>query len=344
MRNRRQADDKPVSTGKPSPIELPPEGPIGPDDTNKNGPLTIMRLPLLATAILIALAPALADAAPTDPSKPRCTALLDEYGVKLGDDAQIQDRPNGCVMTDGAIETSSYQTWVFKRAEIEADNFAGIKKDMSTIPPWGRLAVEGLTWRFHTSSPVTNYITKLQQWPMDVTASYHWFPADGRFEVENIQVTSVRTGLISVSADLVTDKDTTPQALLASGHVGLSRLRLRLDNQGLFEALVGPMASASLLYFSKPGDDQPEIEPQVEGAKTKAIASLTATPDTQIDRESRRALIRLIEDIPHPTGFFSIEIEFAKPIMVSDLSLGADEAAIVKMIGTAKIKARYTAR
>ncbi len=325
-------------------IELPAESPVRLDETNKMDRSPIMRLSILAIAVLIVLGSTFADAAPTDPSKPKCTVLLDNYGVKLGDDAQIDDRPNGCVMTGGAIETSSYQTWVFKRAEIEADNFAGIKKDMSTVPTWGRLAIEGLTWRFHTSSPVTNYITKLQQWPMDVTAAYHWFPADGRLEVQDLQVTSVRTGLMSVSADLVTDKNTTPQALLTSGHIGLSRLRLRLDNQGLFEALVGPMASASLLYFSKPGDDQPEIEPQVEGAKTRAIASLTATPETQIDGESRQALIRFIQDIPHPTGFFSLEIEFAKPIMLSDLSLASDEATIVKMIAAARIKARYTAR
>lgn len=303
-----------------------------------------MRSLFLSTMLVLASGIAGAGAQSPAGSGTNCQALLGDFGVSLGQEVRTRDRPNGCVITNGALDTARYQTWTFTRAEIKAENFASIRKDNVVIPAWGSIAVEGLIPRFRTGNPLASYITKLQQWPMEFAASYRWHAADGRLEVDDVRLSSIRGGVMSVSADLTADRNTTPQALAATGNIGISRLRVRLDNQGLFEALVGPSAVALAAYFSVPDGETGDIEARIEEAKAKAVALLAAAPDTQLDKDSKQALIRFVQDMPHPTGYFSVEIELPKPLTISDLAPGMDDLKPARILAGARIEARYSAR
>jgi len=302
-----------------------------------------MRLAFLTASFLLTLIPVLANAESSDLSGETCRERVRGAGVELGDKAQIRDWPHGCLITNGSIEFGPYQNWAFKRAEIKSDDVASLKRDMAMIPNWGRVAVEGLTLRFPVTSAVTRYITALQQWPMDFSGSYHWYPAEGRLEVDNVELSSLRGGLVAASGDFVTNSNATPQSLAAMSTLGISRLRLRLDNQGLFESVAGPSLVAALSAGAG-WDADIDIDERVEASKTQAAAVLTAIPDAQIDKESRQALIRFVRDLPHPGGFFSLEIEFPKPFMVGELDPGTDPVAALKLLSGAKITAQYTAR
>ena len=282
-----------------------------------------------------------ADAESTS-SKSPCGALLAQYGVNLGTEATTQDLPNGCVISNGAIATSTYQTWAFDRAEIKTDDFAGLAGGGNRkIPAWGLLSLEGVRFRIRSGNSVVNYINRLQQWPMDLDMSYHWDPQAGRLELDEARLSSVKAGLVALSGDFVLDGNVNAGAIPDPANVGVSRLRFRLDNQGLFEALAGPALSA---YLAAQIGQDADLDAEVERLKALAVKSIGATPETVADGASRQALIRFVEDLPHPTGFFSVEVEFPKPLKLSDLSNAGDPMVVAKMLSAGKVHVRYTAR
>lgn len=300
-----------------------------------------MRFTLLAAYLLLTAAPALANAEPPAQTGKICEERIRNAGLDFGEKAQIRDWPHGCLIANGGIAFGTYQNWIFKRAEFKSDSIAALAKDMQAIPLWSSLSIEGLALQIPTSSASARYIAALQQWPMDFSGSYRWYPDEGRLEVDDMQLSSPRSGLLGVSGDFVAEKNATPQSLAALNTLGVSRLRLRIDNQGLFEAIVGPSAVALLTAGNA---DDADVEAQVEASKTQAVAVLAAIPDDQIDKNSRQSLIRFVQDMPHPVGSFSVEIEFPKPLMFGELMQSGDPVGVLKLLSSAKFTAYYTAR
>jgi len=74
-----------------------------------------------------------------------------------------------------------------------------------------------------------------------------------------------------------------------------------------------------------------------------ASAAVQAMPDSQIDAESKKALLRFIQDMPNPTGYFALDLSFETPLPIglSDLS---PEKLAPRALSDAKMSVSYKAR
>lgn len=294
--------------------------------------------PLLLLPFLLSLAPLSAMAAETP-----CADLIEGSAViQHGNGYAISDLHDGCSIANGLFKSGGRMGWAFDRAELKGDDLVAFLKAISTkpdhMPTWGRFSVEGIRFTPFMDSALANYITTVQQWPMDISGAFRFDPKDGYLDVQELELTNLRLGKASLTAQFTLPKDTNVQALTQGGSVGLTHLRFRLDNQGLFEGMAVP----SLASFQQQitGSDDPEQG--FSQLRASAATALQILPDGQIDAESKKALLRFVQDLPHPTGFFTLDLAFSKPLQIGALGLDASQLAQAAL-ANAKISVSYKA-
>lgn len=299
----------------------------------KIGPMRALLLPLFLSALPF---PALA--------ADGCAALVESTAViERQDGFAVRDLHDGCAVENGLFKSSSQLGWRFDRAEVEGDGLIDLLTNLPAgtdrIPSWGRFSIEGARFTSLLDNALANYITTVQQWPMDVSGSFRYDAKDGYLHIQEAQLTQLRVGKMVFAAELMLPKDSDLQKLAASGSVGLKHLRLRLDNQGLFESLAVPTLTAFLHEWTGTDDPAQSIG-QLRDASARAIKAL---PAGRIDAESSKALLRFMQDLPHPTGFFTLDVSFKEPFQ---LNLGGLEAVQMAQnaLSEANMTVRYTAR
>ncbi|MGV1757289.1 hypothetical protein ACQZ6F_05650 [Rhizobium sp. A22-96] len=295
--------------------------------------------PFLLFPLLLSLAPLSAMAAETP-----CADLIEGSGViQHGDGFAVSELRDGCAVTNGVFKTGSRIGWSFDRAEFKGDGLVDFAKSMGAkpahVPGWGRFSIEGARFTPLTDNAFANYISSVQQWPMDASGSFRFDPKDGYLDIQNLELVNLRTGKAALSAELTLPKDADAQTLIQNGSAGLTHLRFRLDNQGLFEGMAIPSLAAFLQQMAGSEDPQQGIE-QLRGTATIALQAL---PDSKIDAESKKALLRFVQDLPHPTGFFTLDLAFDKPLQIGSLGLDATQLAQTAL-ANAKISVSYKAR
>ena len=297
-----------------------------------------MRFPLLLS-LLASLVPAAAVAAGTP-----CTDLIESSEIiQHADGFAISDLHDGCAVTNGLFKSGSRMGWTFERAEFKGDGLADFLKTMARkpdhLPNWGRFSVEGVRFTPMLDSAMANYITTVQQWPMDMSGSFRFDPKDGYLDIQELQLTNLRLGKASFSAELSLPKNAGIPALTQDGTVSLTHLRFRLDNMGLFEGMAIPSLAAFLQQMS--GSDDPAQG--INQLRDTTVTALQALPDSQIDAASKKALLRFVQDLPHPTGFFALDLAFDKPLKIGTLDFNGAQLAQTAL-ASAKISVSYKAR
>ncbi|GAA5620810.1 hypothetical protein Brsp04_00676 [Brucella sp. NBRC 12952] len=302
-------------------------------------------------AVLLSLAASSASAqtaAPASENAPlsRCEEFLKGMSVlKPGKDYAVRDIPDGCVVLNGLYQATSMMGWTVDRAIIEVDrlqDYLSEAPDLSkTAPQWGRIAVDGVRFTLQSGSKISDYITSIQQWPMDFTASYRFNPESGYLHIQNAEISSIKLGKASISAEINLPIDSSVASLTVNPTATLSHLRLRLDNQGLLESVALP----TLVNFAALPSETGESDPEVDIARLRDIASkgIEAMPDSEIDAASRKALARFVQDMPNPTGFFTMDVHFDKPLPIGLKDLEPGKLAQHALTG-AKISVTYKAR
>lgn len=293
----------------------------------------------LLLPLLFSFAPLSAVAAGTP-----CAELVDSSAVvQHRDGFAISELHDGCAVTNGLFKSGNRMGWTFDRAELKGDDLVAFLKTIASkpnhVPTWGRFSVEGMRFTPLLDNALANYIATAQQWPMDISGAFRFDPKDGYLDIQELELTNLRLGKASLSAELTLPKDTNVQTLTQGGSVGLTHLRFRLDNQGLFEGMAVPSLAAFQQQLT--GADDPEQG--INQLRGNAVAALQILPDNQIDAESKKALLRFVQDLPHPTGFFTLDLAFDKPLQIGSLGLDATQLAQTAL-ASAKISVSYKAR
>lgn len=308
-----------------------------------------MRFILPAIMLSISVSSASAQAkAPTPDSAPlsRCEEFLKGMNILMpGKDYTVRDIPDGCVVSNSVYQTMHMMGWSIERVIIEADrlqDYLSEAPNLNKAPPlWGRIAMDGVRMTLQSGSKVSDYITNVQQWPMEFAASYRFNPKSGFLHIQNAEISSIKMGKASVSAEINLPVDSSITSLTINPTATLSHLRLRLDNQGLWESIALPVLSNYAAFPSEPGESDPEINiVRLRDIVSKYVETL---PDSQIDANSRKALVRFVQDMPHPTGFFTMDVHFDKPLPISLKDLNPGTLAQHAITG-AKISVSYKAR
>ena len=297
-----------------------------------------MRVSLLLP-LFVSLVPFSAAAAGTP-----CSDLIEGSAViQHRDGFTISDLHDGCAVTNGLFKSGSRMGWTFDRAEFKGDGVVDFAKAIATkpdhLPTWGRFSVEGVRFTPMLDNAMANYITTVQQWPMDMSGAFRFDPKDGYLDIQELQLTNLRLGEASVSAELNLPKNAGTSALTQEGSVSLAHLRFRLDNMGLFEGMAMPSLAAFLQQLT--GSDDPAQG--INQLRDTSVTALQALPDNRIDAESKKALLRFVQDLPHPTGFFTLDLAFDKPLPIGTLGLDAAQLAQTAL-ASAKISVSYRAR
>lgn len=273
-----------------------------------------------------------------------CAELVDGSAViQHRDGFAVADLHDGCAVTNGLFKSDSRVGWTFDRAELKGDDLVAFLKNIASkpdhVPTWGRFSVEGVRFTPLLTNPLANYISAVQQWPMDISGAFRFDPKDGYLDIQELELTNLRLGKASLSAELTLPKDANVQVLTQTGSVGLTHLRFRLDNQGLFEGMAIPSLAAFQQQLT--GSDDPQQG--IDQLRSSAVAALQILPDSRIDAESKKALLRFVQDLPHPTGFFTLDLAFDKPLQIGSLGLDAAQLAQTAL-ANAKISVSYEAR
>lgn len=308
-----------------------------------------MRFILPTVLLSIAATSAFAQTTPPTPNDAplsRCEEFLKGMSIlKPGKDYSVRDIPDGCVVSNGFYQAMSMMGWTIDGAIIEVDrlqDYLSETPDLSkTAPQWGRLAIDGIRMTLQSGSKISDYVTSIQQWPMDFTASYRFNPESGYLHIQNAEISSTKMGKASVSAEINLPVDSSVASLTVNPTATLSHLRLRLDNQGLWESVALPVLANYAALPSETGESDPEAD--IARLVNIVSKSVEAMPDKQIDAVSRKALLRFVQDMPHPTGFFTMDVHFDKPMPIglNDLEPGK---LLQHALTGAKISVTYKAR
>lgn len=276
----------------------------------------------------------------------RCAEFLKGMSiVEKGKGFAVRDSHDGCVISNALFSSGDLMSWAFDRVEIEGDrlrDFMSDTPDMASSPPqWARLAIDGVRLSLKIDDKLTKFISSVQQTPSDFTASYRFDPKDGYLHIQNAEMSNVRLGKVAISGEFNLPTESSIGQLAANPTATLSRLHLRLDNQGIWESLIVP--SLANVVFRAWSNDDADPETAIAQYITVASAAVQAMPDSQIDAESKKALLRFIQDMPNPTGYFALDLSFETPLPIglSDLS---PEKLAPRALSDAKMSVSYKAR
>lgn len=273
-----------------------------------------------------------------------CADLIEGSAViQHADGFAISELHDGCAVQNGIFKSGSRMGWTFDRAEFKGDGLVDFLKAIADkpdhLPSWGRFSVEGVRFTPLLDNAFANYITAVQQWPMDMSGSFRFDPKDGYLDIQELELTNLRLGKASLSAELSLPKNAGMPALTQDGSIGLSHLRFRLDNLGLFEGMAVPSLASFIQQMT--GSDDPAQG--INQLRDTTVAALKALPDSRIDADSKKALLRFVQDLPHPTGFFTLDLAFDKPLTVDALDFNSAQLA-QSALASAKISVSYKAR
>lgn len=265
--------------------------------------------------------------APENVPLSKCEEFLKGMNIlRAGNGYAVRDIPEGCIVSNSVYDTMQYMGWTIERALLEVDHlqdYLSESPDLSkTVPQWGRIAVDGVRMKLQSGSKVSDYITSMQQLPMDFTASYRYNPETGYLHIQNAEISSVKLGKASVSAEINLPVDSSVASLTVNPTATLTHLRLRLDNQGLWESIAMPTLANYAALPAAGGDSDPEVD--IARLREIVKKGVVALPESQIDDASRQALLRFVGDMPYPTGFLTMDVHFDKPLPIglNDLEPG----------------------
>ncbi|WP_374832758.1 hypothetical protein [Paenochrobactrum pullorum] len=276
----------------------------------------------------------------------QCEEFLKNVNVlKPRKDNAVRDIPEGCIISNSIYDSSSFMDWSIERAIVEFDRFQDYLSDTPDLnkapPQWGRIAVDGIRMILQSGNHMSNYITSIQQWPMDVSASYRFNPESGFLHIQNAEISSTKLGKASISAEINLPAGSSVASLIAHPTATLSHLRIRLDNQGIWESFALPVLAN---YAALPSEsEERDLEADIARLRDLASKAIEMLPDSQINASSRQALLKFIQDMPHPAGFFAMDLQFDPPLPIDSDFIESGKLTDQALIG-GKITAIYRAR
>lgn len=96
-----------------------------------------------------------------------------------------------------------------------------------------------------------------------------------------------------------------------------------------------------MLALSGANEDDPEQE--IMCLRDIASRAVEGLPEGPIDAASKTALLHFLQDMPHPSGFFTLDVDFEKLVSI-ELNDFSPEKIAQLMLADAKITVAYKAR
>ncbi|MGU3576583.1 hypothetical protein ACLBWZ_13685 [Brucellaceae bacterium C25G] len=250
----------------------------------------------------------------------QCEELLNSKGfLTPGKNYSVRNIPEGCIISNSIYNTSTFVSWTIEKVTLEVDHLQDYVSDTpdwsKTLPKWGHIAIEGMRMTLQSGRRLSDYITSIQQWPMDISVSYRFNPKTGYLHLQKAELSSTKMGKASISAEINLPEGSSIASFTDNPTVTVSHLRMRLDNQGMWESLALPVFANYAALPTETGEDDPETD--MNKLRDLATTGIEKLPENQIDASSRKALLNFIQDMPHPTGFFSIDLQYDTPLPIN---------------------------
>lgn len=268
--------------------------------------------------------------APSQPRDMACQALAAWLlAGRTTPRTEVSQEADGCVATHLRFSIDRYRGWAVERLAVSGPQL-DIGKDRP-LPTSLRLEARGVRFAPELEDARARYLIQLQQRPLDVRLRYDWDKATQQLHLRELALDSPRRGLVALSMDA--DLKGFDKRMPSLQDLGVRRVRMVLDNDGLFEDLLAPV----VIGLTPDGEDPAVAIPKV---KAREIQRLRALPRAMLDETSRDAMIRFVDDFPHPKGRLEIEQILDKPLQLRDLKSAAAIAPTVWLSGS-KLTARY---
>lgn len=235
---------------------------------------------------------------------------------------------DGCAFSHLRFDMGPYRGWTIDRLALGPRPEA-LAKD-KPIPKALLIEARGVRFAPDLKDARSRYMVAMRQRPFDARLRYDLDEAGRQLRLHELAVDSAHGGLISVALDADLKDGEGSAARFDPNELGVRRVRIVLDNNGLFEEMLAPA-----LIGLMPPDADPAVE--IPKAKAREIERLGKLPSSVIDEDSRQALIRFVGDFPHPMGRFEVEQTLDRPLRLSDLKSGGPGA----WLSGSRLKARY---
>lgn len=254
--------------------------------------------------------------------------VLDVFTLDLDKTVEVgTTRVDGdrCVYSDIVI-TSDYNDessvgmafdgLLLPREHIERLAISGLGLDAILTGAYPRavdLRIEGYYWAADPADEFYNFaevvMARFDAWDITLRAE---FDTDARqlvlheltYHLQNDWVVSTSATIRNIDAtDLNTVIETGPAA-------DIPALRLEVSGTGIFEkGVLGTLASSALIMFM--------TDEMFEGLVSDARQSILDAPPALMNAQSREEVFHLLDDLPHPTGALSVDIQAESGLSVA---------------------------
>ncbi|HEY4198988.1 MAG TPA: hypothetical protein VGM83_00355 [Devosiaceae bacterium] len=298
---------------------------------------------LLLTALPIPVvmaqdAPAAQDApvtqdAPAPTGKRDCKELMRLLPQFEGaPDSTLETLPDGCAATHLVISGGQYQRWTIDRLSL-----TGIDMNSTAVgaPQALQLDAKGLAFAPDVGNPVSAYIMKVRQQPLDVHLAYHYDDAQKQMHLD-ATVTGEGYGDFGVSATILgfSPADINFSEVPDTAKIAIAGLSTTLENKEMIESFIVPMVASMT-----PTDGDPEKF--IGDGKAGLIAMIGGLPDATASATSKDALSRFVGDFPHPRGKLDLDVEPTPPLKADDLEKLDNPMSLLTLLGKIKLTASY---
>ena len=163
--------------------------------------------------------------------------------------------------------------------------------------------------------PVMDFSFRAQSIRNGVDADFamEWDAAESQLKVTQFHIDFPGDNNIRAFATLDGVDDVAPENISnLMTKAALKSLTVQVESNGLFESTA--LLPLSTLLLS--GDET--VPEQVAKLKSDAISLLATLPSNVYPADSHRAVTALIDDLPNPSGLFTLDLEFANGFSMPD--------------------------
>lgn len=286
-------------------------------------------LPSLALAFSLCATPLLAQDEPASETRAitDCQSLVESFDTMLtgGERSTIEDLDNGCRFTNVYINTGTMVRWLVGEVEISgSDVLASLAAER--LPESLMISMTGLHLSPDRGGPIMAYLSENQSPPFSLHLEYDW---DRDSKILTIEHLGMRTfgGHFSVSGEIgdiaalpadIEDLSDLPGASFRS-------LKVKLDNQGVFESFFMPAMVSALPADQDPRETIPPIQTMIKGF-------IHGLPAGVINDEGRQVLTDFVDAFPHPAGLYELTLTAREPISQADIMAAGSEASAITLL------------
>lgn len=265
----------------------------------------------VATAALVASLLAVPVWSQETQTDPPCAAVWAALSVGMADLAPVTGtmaapRDGWCVIDAVRIDLGGQYTpdILADRLRLRGTALAWLQ-DRSTAPDSLSLELDGLRFVVQTGQPQMDYLMAAQAGAnrVAVKADLTWTATSRSLALERLEIDFPGANLLTLTARAIgVDLSSPGAAQMSVASFAITDVDLMVQTHGLFEAYVLMAAGAALL---PPEGDMQAAEADLKAQAAEGIAAL---PPATFSDASKRALLTLLDELPNPSGTFTLAL------------------------------------